>query len=238
MLNSQVLLSNADWAWCKENNVKITTPGDFDYPKIYEDLVCRPAFLFYLGEPIWLHRPLISVVGSRSPSIACLNWLDSELSRLIRMSRLGVVSGGARGVDQKAHQMALRCRTATCAFLPSGLGQVYPPQFHEWIKPITESGGCVISQFLPSQFMRKGFFRERNRLIAAISPFTLVAECRRRSGTLLTANYAIEFERTLGVLPTFPGESGMGGLDLICDSQAHVIRDAEDIILLYGQKLL
>lgn len=231
------IISNSDLEWCKTNNVKVTEPGSKDYPEAFGDLLYRPSVLFYIGEPIWQRYPLVSVVGSRAPSHTSLSWMDVEIASVLRLSKLAIVSGGARGVDQKAHQISLRYERPTCAFLPSGLRMIYPPNLNEWVQPIVNSGGCVISQFLPSQPMMKSYFRERNRLIAAISPLTLVVECRRRSGTLLTAKYALEFERRLAVLPTSPGESGMGGLDLICDSGAHTVRDARDLILIYGSYL-
>lgn len=92
-----------------------------------------------------------------------------------------------------------------------------------------------MSQFLPSQEMRKSFFRERNKIIAAISPATLVVECKRRSGTLLTANFARDYDRHVCVMPTFPSEAGLGGLDLICDSGATVIRDSQDLQLILNR---
>lgn len=230
-------ISESDSDWCEKNNVHVVWPGHKDYPVELAELNIRPSVLFYMGTPFWKEYPLISIVGSRSPTTASLNWLDGALGEFLKTCKIGVVSGGARGIDQKAHQVALRNGRPTCIFLPSGLRNMYPQNLIEWVAPVLEIGGCVVSQFLPSMMMQKGYFRERNRLIAAISPLTLVVECKRRSGTMLTAKFAIEFEKKIAVMPTFPGEFGLGGLDLICDSTAVPVRDCQDIILLYGSVL-
>ena len=230
------LFSDDDRHWCLKNKVNITHPGCDDYPEVFMKLNCRPAVLFYIGHPIWKTHNLISVVGSRVPQMQSLQWLESALNKeILARHKLCIVSGGARGVDQKAHQIGLRSETPTAVLLPSGLRNIYPKHFEEWVPPIVSKGGCVVSQFLPSQRMEKRNFRERNRLIAALSPFTLLIECRRRSGTMLTAQYAMEFGNELGVMPTFPGESGMGGLDLICDHSALPVRDTTDIELILAR---
>jgi DNA processing protein len=230
-LPGHILLSENDLEWCRANNVCVTWPGREDYPELLYDLPCRPAYLFYIGSPVWRTWPLLSVVGSRTPQMVSLGWMDAVLSELLRRRPLAIVSGGARGVDQKAHQVALRQERPTVLFMPAGLRHPYPADLSAWVSPIVSAGGCVVSQFLPSMPMRKHCFRERNRLIASISKVTLIIECRRRSGTWLTARYASDLDRKIYVMPTFPGEAGMGGLDLICDSHAVPARDVEDIDL-------
>jgi DNA processing protein len=232
---SYILHSEDDQKWCKANNIHITYPGQSDYPEALLELNLRPGVLFYIGQPIWLNYNLISVVGSRVPQNQSLVWLDEQLGEVLKNNKYGVVSGGARGVDQKAHQIALRTESPTMIVLPSGLRNVYPDNIQEYFEPVIKGGGCVLSQFLPSQPMKKYFFRERNRIIAAISPVTLVVECKRRSGTLLTANFVLDFEKKLAVMPTFPGQAGMGGLDLICDKQASPIRDHYDLQMLLNR---
>lgn len=223
------IISDEDRKWCDAHNVNVTFPGCEDYPSEFLSHPCRPGVLFYRGTPVWRQFPLMAVVGSRSPHPASLGWLDEALGDLLRQNDVAVVSGGARGVDQKAHQIALRLEKPTVVFLPSGLRHLYPQNIAEWMDPVIAAGGCFISQFLPSMPMHKNYFRERNRLIAALSPFVLLVECRRRSGTMLTAQYALKYDKTIGIMPTFPSEAGLGGLDLLCDCKATPIRDGIDL---------
>jgi DNA processing protein len=228
-----------DLEWCERHNVKITRPGDNDYPRQFARQPYRPHFLFYWGHPVWnSSRPSISIVGSRQPSFAALEWMEQELTVFSKTEKMTIVSGGARGVDQKAHQIALRQNVPTVALIPSGLMHVYPDSFAEWIEPIVRGGGAVVSQFLPSQTMQKGFFHARNRLIAALSSTTLVIEARRQSGTMITARAAKNLDRSLGVVPTFPNEAGLGGLDLLRDDGAFMIRDALDLSVLVRAAVL
>ncbi|OFZ11887.1 MAG: hypothetical protein A2Z20_03030 [Bdellovibrionales bacterium RBG_16_40_8] len=228
------LLSESDKKWCLENNVKITFPGQADYPVAFANLLDKPKVLFYIGNPVWMTHLLVSVVGSRSPQLSSLNWLEKVLGQTLEKYNIAVVSGGAFGIDQKSHQIAIRKERPTAVFLPSGLRNMYPMQIQEWVEPIILSGGCVISQFLPSQIMQKRYFGQRNLLIAALSSLTLVVECRRRSGTMLTAKFALGLDKKVCVMPTFPGEAGMGGLDLICDGFATPVRDLMDLELAFN----
>ncbi|MCB0350452.1 MAG: DNA-processing protein DprA [Bdellovibrionales bacterium] len=227
--SKRILISENEKKWCLNSDVKLTYPGDSLYPQSFYNLELQPSYLFYMGEPIWQTHKLLSVVGSRTPQLASLNWLDQTLGDLLTNKEFAIVSGGARGIDQKAHQMAVRMGRPTLVFLPSGLMCMYPKNLVEWVRPILQAGGCIMSQFTPNAEMRKGYFRKRNELIAAVSPMTLVVECKRRSGTLLTAGFALTMGKTVGVMPTFPGEAGMGGLDILQESPALVIRDSMDI---------
>ena len=222
------LFSDQEREWCERTKVNITFPGAADYPRAFEKMAIRPHFLTYWGQPVWNEQFCISIVGSRNPSSQSLRWMEQELPKVFDGQSVVVVSGGARGIDMKAHQLALLCRRPTIVFVPAGLMQVYPASLTEWIEPIVEAGGAVISQFGPNSQMRRDFFHARNRLIAGISELTFVVECKRRSGTLKTANFARELSKTLAVLPTFPYDPGLGGLDLICDG-AFPIRDARDL---------
>ncbi len=227
-------MSQEEVEWCELNKVRITTPGQSDYPQFFSSCTYRPHFLTYWGQPIWNEKSMISIVGSRNPSRQALDWMEQELTLFLDRFDMPVVSGGARGVDQRAHQIALRMGRGTVVFVPAGLMKLYPDSLKEWVPAIIENGGAVISQFAPKMSMQKGFFHARNRLIAAISPVTLAVEARRQSGTLLTSKHVLDIGHALGVVPSFPNEAGLGGLDLIVDGGAQIIRDADDLSVFAG----
>ena len=202
------------------------------YPKAFLNLDQPPLILSVQGNICWQERPMLSVVGSRNPSRSSLMWMDQELSSFAKKTNSILVSGGARGVDQKAHSVSLRLNQPTISFIPAGLGAVYPFSFQEWISRIIECGGAVVSQYHPQQEMRKFHFTERNELIAALSPMSLIVEARQRSGTLITARAAMNMGNVVGVLPHFPGSQTMGGLNLLYDG-AQMIRDHQDLMSHY-----
>lgn len=208
-----------------------TKPGDFDYPLELLKQRKFPERLYYIGTPIWNGLRSLSIVGTRDPSESAIQWLERELALALKTSPFNVVSGGARGVDQLAHKIALRNRTPTTMFLPSGLNYPYPEYLQEWIRPIVECGGAVVSHLPCDARMEKRHFLTRNLWIASISHATLIVEAARKSGTIMTACCAKEIDKPLGVMPTLPESKGLGGLELLRDG-AGCILDSDDILSL------
>lgn len=209
------------------------TPADPLYPPSLLEAMDSPLSLTVQGRPEVLHEPALAVVGSREPSRDTLFWMESELGTFCREQRVVIVSGGARGVDQKAHSLALRNRTPTVVFLPSGLDNLYPQDLSEWTEAILEGGGALVSEYPASLRMAKQNFHQRNRLIAGLSKATLIVEAKRRSGTVITAMRAAEIGRPLWVVPGHPQSPHFGGsLDLLAEGGS-LIRQHEDLTLFW-----
>lgn len=220
--------------WCRRNGARVLFPGHKDYP-FGDDcrLEDRPAFLACWGESPWQHGRCISVVGSREPSDEALLWMETHFSRFLRERSAVVVSGGARGVDQKAHFLAIRSGRPTVVFLPSGLARLYPAEWSEWKEWVFETGGALLSQYPPHLEIRRRHFESRNRLIAALGKFLFVVEARRRSGSTMTARLAVELDRTVSVLPANPSDPRAGGtIDLLFDG-AQPLRDHADLVSIF-----
>lgn len=233
------LAANPDWPedavrmldWIERRGAQLTYPGRADYPEGLLELEDPPLALSYLGSPFWRSARMLSVVGSRSPERASLTWMDLVLAPLVREG-IALVSGGARGVDQRAHAICVRTSRPTGAFLPSGLARPYPESFEEWIDEIVGCGGAILSELDPRSEMRKHYFLKRNRMIAAICSTTLVVEARRQSGTMITARLAGTHGNTVAVMPGLPtNPQWAGSLDLIC-AGAVPVRDTHDLRLL------
>ncbi len=223
--------------WCAGNGVRILYPGHPDYParfsRFHEGSAAGSSegasVLFVRGEPPWRSRIGLGIVGSRSPTAAALAWMDAHLPPVLSNPGVYSISGGARGVDQKAHALSLRVGCPTVAFLPSGLARIYPAEFIAWADAVVASGGALVTEYPPSEPMRKCHFHRRNRLIARLGAVCLVAEAARKSGTLITARYAKEAGVPVAVLPASPLEpKAMGSLDLLFEG-AQPLRDARDL---------
>lgn len=215
--------------WFLSSDAKVTCFGDEDYPSPLLGWPDAPAALWYRGRPSWNSREFISVVGSRNAAPASIEWMNWQLAAFLAEVNAGVVSGGARGVDQRAHLLAVQAGRPTLALMPVGLMHRYPWTFETYEQAIIETGGAVVSPFAPQQTLFKSNFGYRNLVIAALSPLTLIVEARRRSGTMVTANAARDLQKALAVVPTSASSStGMGNLDLLADG-AILIRDALDL---------
>lgn len=220
--------------WCRTNGAKILYPEHLDYPFEPGRLEFPPPFVSYFGHPVWKSANCISVVGSREPTRRSLSWLELNFPDFLSRSHAVVVSGGARGIDQKVHSLALRSQSPTIVFLPSGLACPYPAEWRDWREHVVACGGAVISIHAPYQEIRRHHFEGRNRLITALGKILFVVEARRRSGSIMTARLAREIDRTICVLPASPADPcSAGTVDLLFDG-AYPIRDSKDLATLFS----
>ncbi len=209
--------------------VRWSRVGLEDYPRGWLQLSQRPLVFSYQGEPCWRSNRLVAVVGSRTPMTESRMWMQRELSLFLRRNDCGVVSGGARGIDQWAHRLSLDERKPTVCVLPSGVLNPYPPGSGEVWDRIRSGGGCLLSTFALREPMFRNNFPVRNRWIVGFSPAVFVVEANRRSGSALTAKLAKDEGREIWTLPVFPhSEQGLGNLDLISDG-ASLMRNHLDL---------
>jgi len=217
--------------------LQFTFMGDTMYPPSFSGMPGAPVFLSFKGHPAWLWGASLAVVGSRDVTQRSELWMESSFVEFLRHEKPVIISGGARGVDQLAHRLAIRNNCSTVAVLPSGLGKIYPPKFEDWQKAIIDGGGCLLSEYPFEVPMQKHFFHDRNRLIAGLGALTLLVEARRRSGSLITAHKALQFGKSVLVVPGHPCDnSHLGNLDLLSDG-ATPIRDAEDLRMYFRSEL-
>jgi len=217
--------------------VSFTYIGDANYPESFLGMPGAPILLSYRGHPAWKWGRSLAVVGSRDPSSLSHLWMEEHLASFIRVDKPIIVSGGARGIDQMAHQLAMRNVTPTVAVLPSGLGAVYPQNLEAWQQKIFDGGGCLLSEYPFTEKMKKHFFHDRNRLIAGLGVATLLVEARRRSGSLLTAHKTLQLGKSVLVVPGHPCDSThLGNLDLLSEG-ATPIRDAEELSMYFRSEL-
>lgn len=220
-----------DFEFLQKNNIHHLYPTHPLYPEDFYTLEKPPLFLAAYGDLECFKKNKVSVVGSRYPTLRVLEWMDTHLEPLVKEGAV-LVSGAARGIDQKAHAVALRSEKPTIAFLPSGLGQIYPSEFSRWKDRIVDYGGLLISEYRYNKLIHRFHFHERNRMIAKLGLYLLVCEARRKSGSIMTARLAIENSKTVCVLPGFPmDKNSQGCLDLLFQG-ALPIRDFEDLKVL------
>lgn len=213
----------------RQRGLRWTYLGQPDYPVLWRHLSRQPLVFSYQGQPVWKQTATLSVVGSRIPSQDTCFWLQREFARFLRRQPIAVVSGGARGVDQWAHRLALSAERPTICILPSGLLNPYPARMDDLWEEILLQDGCVLSTFPLHEPMRKSFFQVRNRWIAGLSAVTFIVEANRKSGTHLTASLARDEGRDVCALPMHPNATqGLANLDLLANG-AGLIRDAEDL---------
>lgn len=212
-----------------ELGVRVLAFGEADYPPLLAAIPDPPPLLYVRGSVSCLQTPQLAVVGSRKASPPGLA-LAAEIAADLATAGLTITSGLALGIDAAAHRGALAAAGASVAVMATGVEQIYPRRHAELAESLLQRG-ALVSEFAPLTPPRPGHFPARNRLISGLSRGVLVVEAAQRSGSLITANSALDQGREVFAVPWFPRHAGgRGGLGLLRDG-ATLVESAEDILL-------
>ncbi len=201
---------------------------DATYPPQLREIFDPPFLLFYRGIlPAW-DKALIGMVGTRYPTGSGLK-AAYETAFDIGAAGFGVVSGLARGIDAEAHAGNIRSGGKTLAVLGNGIDAVYPKEHGSLARNIIESGGTILSEYAPGEPPLKYHFPERNRIISGLSRSVVIIQAPKKSGALITGDYAIEQGRDVYVHAAgMDGEIGAGTRELAFQG-AQILHTALDI---------
>jgi len=186
-------------ACLKQLDATIITIIDDAYPVLLKEIAHPPLVLYVKGNPSLFAQTSIALVGSRKASSYGLK-VAEDFSRYIAKAGIQVVSGGAYGIDTSCHQAALKVNGQTTAVLGSGLNQLYPKENIKMFEKIAETG-LLVSEFPLNTIPIPYNFPRRNRIISGLSLATIVIEANERSGSLITAEYALDQNREVYAVP-------------------------------------
>jgi len=172
-----------------------------DYPRVLQAIDSAPPLIAIRGDAACLRRPMVAIVGSRNASAAGLTFAG-RLAQELGAEGYVVASGLARGVDASAHKAALP--TGTAAVLAGGHERIYPPQNEGLAERIVGEGGAILSEMPIAWEPRGRDFPRRNRIVSGLSYGVVVVEAARRSGSLITASFALEQGREVFAVPGSP----------------------------------
>ncbi len=221
---------DVEWGALQASGATLVAVGDADYPVALLDLFDPPAALFVRGADRWWSRGGrgAAIVGARRCSAYGVE-MAQTLAGALATARIAVVSGAARGIDSAAHHGALDGGGSTVAVLGCGLDQPYPPGNRKLLDAIAESG-AVVTEYAPGVRAEPFRFPARNRLIAALSEAVVVVEGARGSGSMITAEHAVELGRQVFAVPgPVTSELSQAPLALIRDG-ASLIRGPRDLL--------
>jgi len=219
----------AEIAEAKQRGISIVTQQDPDYPSPLLEAYDPPLLLYVWGKIEDRDRHAIGIVGSRRATPYGRN-VTKKLSFQLAGAGFTIVSGLARGIDTTAHEGALAAKGRTIAVIGSGLAKLYPPENLGLAEKIADGNGAVVSEFPLHTAPDRQTFPMRNRIVAAWSKAVLVTECPSRSGSLITANLASEYGKTIYAVPgSIDSPMSMGCHELIRDG-ATLIFDGSQIL--------
>lgn len=211
----------------EENNITLITLEDERYPALLKEIYSPPPFFYAVGDISCLKNICIGIVGSRKCSKVASSFTQ-KLSADLASYGLTVVSGFAYGIDIAAH-LGAASKGATVAVLGSGLLNIYPEKHISHIEAILSKGGLLLSEFSLLEKPTPASFPRRNRVIAGLSKALCVIEANTKSGSLITVRHAIEQNRELFAVPTFPTSFNNATNSLLRDG-AKLLEGAEDIL--------
>ena len=225
---------------CRQKGYKIITPDDNLFPDRLRNLSDMPLVLYGIGDCSVMNDVVsIGMVGTRNASNYGTETAQ-KLSFLLALSGVTIVSGGALGIDSEAHAGAMLAKGRTLAFMGCGLSVNYLKENAALRRAITRYG-AVVTEYSPFTPANRTTFPTRNRLISGVSLGIVVVEAGVKSGSLITANFALEQGKDVFAVPGDIVRSSFGGTNHLIKNGAKPVFTAEDILseyeYLYGDLL-
>ncbi|PIZ99888.1 MAG: DNA-protecting protein DprA [Candidatus Komeilibacteria bacterium CG_4_10_14_0_2_um_filter_37_10] len=238
-------LKNIDWPTLVSNTkllleqlnkyqINYLTILDDNYPSLLKEIYDPPAVLYWRGQmSVFDHKNFLAVVGTRN----CTNYAQQIMPALLKpviQQNIIIVSGLALGVDGLAHQNALDQNAPTIAILAGGLdnASLYPRQNYHLAQKILTTG-LLLSEYPPLTSCLPQNFPRRNRIIAGLSQATLIIEAANKSGSLITAQCALEQNREVMAVPGNIYQQQSQGTNKLIQQGAKLVCSSEDILETY-----
>jgi DNA processing protein len=222
-----------DWLAGPDNH--LITWNEPAYPANLRDIPAPPAWLYVRGDPAWLSRPMLAIVGSRNATPQGVR--DARaFAQALSEAGLTIVSGLALGVDTAAHEGGLAGLASSVAVVGTGLDRVYPAR-NKTLAHRLAAEGAIVSEFPIGTLPKSGHFPRRNRIISGLSLGVLVVEAALESGSLITARLASEQGRDVFALPGSIHSALSKGCHRLIKQGAKLVESAADILEELGRVL-
>lgn len=208
---------NEEWENLEQRGTHLIFHDDSEFPPLLREIEKAPLGLYVRGELGDITKNIkertrsISIVGTRRATPEG-KVTARRFARELARAGITIVSGLALGIDAEAHEGCLEAAgennasttgnaSPTIAILACGVDKFYPRENERLAERILAAGGAIISEYPPNEPPYPDRFLERNRIVSGISEGTLIVECPQRSGSLATANFAVEQNRHVFVVP-------------------------------------
>ncbi len=219
-------------SFIKKHDIHPLVATSPDYPPLLKECPDYPHVLYLKGDQSLFDRPMISMAGTRSVSTYGLKMCEELVFGLAsQIPDLVIVSGLSAGVDSACHRAALEAGIPTLGILPNALTHIYPSHNTNMAREMVRLGGGILTEFHSRFTPHASVFLQRNRLIAGLTPGTVIVESPAESGSLTTANFALDYDRCLMAVPGRATDSASAGANnLIKQLKARMVCSAYDII--------
>lgn len=220
--------AESDLRWLEAQDHHLVRLSDAAYPQRLARLDTPPPLLFVVGDPEVLAHPQLAIVGARTPTPGGVDNAERFAEHLAGMG-LGITSGLAAGIDAAAHRGALAADGITVAVMGTGPDRIYPARNRDLAHQIAAQG-ALVTEFPPGSGVKADHFPRRNRIISGLSVGTLVVEAGLRSGSLITARYALEQGREVFAIPGSIHNPLAKGCHSLIRQGAKLVESARDVL--------
>jgi DNA processing protein len=213
----------------KCQNIQCITLLDSSYPFSLKQLYNPPWVLYVKGKiEILENRRMLAIVGTRTPSAYGIQVAKEMVNSIVKNNWI-TVSGLATGIDTIVHKTTMFSKGKTIAVLGSGFAHIYPKENGSLATEIGNNH-LLLSEYPPDTPPRKWYFPARNRIISGLSLGTVVVEAKERSGSLITANLALEQNREVFAIPGSIFSSASTGCNMLIQKGAKLVQTPQDIL--------
>lgn len=218
--------------YIEKNNIQIISCNSKKYPTLLRFIENKPAFLYVKGKIENLYDDCVSIVGARYATTYGKE-IARKISKEIADKNINVVSGLAIGIDKYAHLGALDSKIGkTIAVLGTGIDNIYPYENKKVFERILEKEGTILSEFKLGTKPERYNFPLRNRIISGISKKIIVVEAKEKSGSLITADYAIKQGKDVYAVPGNITSNNSYGTNKLISEGAYIFREIDDLFVL------
>ncbi|MEY4463420.1 MAG: putative processing protein DprA [Pseudomonadota bacterium] len=210
----------------EKDNAKIITYKSLEYSKLLLEIYDPPPILSYKGNVELLnHKKCVAIVGARNASANGRNFAHKIATGLVEQDYI-TVSGLARGIDSSVHQAAI---SKTIGVIAGGIDHIYPPENKKLFESLAEEGLILAELPIGSTPLGK-HFPQRNRIISGLTLGVVVVEASLKSGSLITAKFALEQNREIFAVPGFPLDPRCQGTNKLIREGAYLVESVDDIV--------
>ncbi|MBS4177135.1 DNA-processing protein DprA [Lederbergia citrea] len=216
------------FAFYESKNISMISFRDPSYPHLLKEIHDPPLVLFTMGDQTLLDRHSVAIVGARDANSYAEKALDLFLPSLIEKN-IVIVSGLAKGADTMAHKRTIELSGKTIAVLGGGFFHLYPSENRGLAEKIIKEH-LLISEYPPIWRPEKWYFPMRNRIISGLTKGTIVLQAKKKSGSLITADLALEAGREVFALPGQINDKLSEGTNQLIKQGAKLIASSDDIL--------
>lgn len=214
--------------WEHLQSLGIGVLAEKDFPVLLQQITDPPLLLFTKGNADCLRPVHIAVVGSRTPT-RYGQWATQRVVAQLLEKDVSIVSGFMVGIDYQSHQVAVSVGGRSIGVLGFGFGAMYPSHLRKAAQEFLEAGNLFVTEYPPGLPPNPGQFPARNRIVAGLSAATLVIEAKESSGSLITAQCALEAGRVVGAVPGPIDSVYSQGTHLLLRQGALLVRSGMDV---------